>query len=59
MGELKAITGFSARQFDRANEGCRLLIRNVELARRLNDPEAFLWAANSMIYNVSNSSAAI
>jgi tetratricopeptide (TPR) repeat protein len=53
IGELKALTGFNARQFDVANEGCRLLIRNVELARRLNDPEVFWWAANSMIYSVS------
>jgi tetratricopeptide (TPR) repeat protein len=27
-----------------ANEGCRLLIRNVELARRIKEPDA-LWAA--------------
>lgn len=53
IGELKAITRFDARQFGVANEGVRLLIQNVELARRLNDPEAFLWAALSMIFNVS------
>lgn len=44
MGEMKALAGFDTRRFDLLNEGVRLLIRNVELARRVQEPEA-LWAA--------------
>jgi tetratricopeptide (TPR) repeat protein len=50
VGELKALTGFDTRRFDMANEGCQLLIQNVELARRLNDPEVFRTAACSLIH---------
>ncbi len=44
LGELKSLTGFLTQRFEVANEGKRLLIRNLELARRLDDPEAF-WSA--------------
>jgi hypothetical protein len=53
LGELKAITGSFFRQFEMANEGCRLLIQNLDLARRLNDPEAFWFAALSRITQAS------
>jgi tetratricopeptide (TPR) repeat protein len=47
IGERKALTGFLTQRFDLANEGARLIISNLELARRLNDPEAFCFAAIS------------
>jgi len=36
-----------------ANDGSRFLIRNLELARRLNDPEAFWMAAFHRLGNAS------
>jgi tetratricopeptide (TPR) repeat protein len=44
VGELKVLKGSVTRQFAMVTEGCQLLIRNVEMARRLGDPEAF-WSA--------------
>jgi eukaryotic-like serine/threonine-protein kinase len=50
IAELKYYAGYFSQTFDiRLNEGCRLLIENVELARRLNDPEAFWFAACSRL----------
>ena len=49
MGEMKAITGLVTRKFDMLNEGCRLLVRNIEMARRLDDPDAFWHACASRL----------
>jgi tetratricopeptide (TPR) repeat protein len=53
VGELKSMTGFMTRRFDIAREGCQLILRNLELARRINDPEAFCYAAFSRIMHAS------
>jgi tetratricopeptide (TPR) repeat protein len=53
VGELKFVTSFSTQRFDVANEGSRLLIRNVALARQVNDPEAFCVAAVSRLLHAS------
>jgi tRNA A-37 threonylcarbamoyl transferase component Bud32/archaellum biogenesis ATPase FlaH len=53
VGELKAATGFWTQRFDIMKEGCLLLIGNVELARRVNDPEAFFFAACSRMHQAS------
>jgi tetratricopeptide (TPR) repeat protein len=45
VGELKTLKGSVTRQFAMVTEGCQLLIRNFEMARRLGDPEAF-WSAS-------------
>jgi tetratricopeptide (TPR) repeat protein len=52
-GEMKASTGFSTRRFDVSNEGCRLLIRNVELARHIDNLEAFCFAIASRLTKAS------
>jgi serine/threonine protein kinase/tetratricopeptide (TPR) repeat protein/ribosomal protein L40E len=44
VGELKSMHGLYTQRFDVSNEGRRLLIRTVELARCLKDPEAFCLA---------------
>jgi tetratricopeptide (TPR) repeat protein len=49
IGEQKALGGLFSQQFDRSNEGFRLLIRNVDLARSINDPEAFWFAACALL----------
>ena len=33
IGEMKAITGLATRRFDLMNEGCKLLIENLELTK--------------------------
>lgn len=48
VGELKWMSSFHARRYDMAKESCLLLIQNLELARRLNDPEAFWFVAFSL-----------
>jgi tetratricopeptide (TPR) repeat protein len=48
MGEMKA-SGLYKRQFDASNEGRRLLIRNVELARHIDNLEAFCFAIGSRL----------
>jgi tetratricopeptide (TPR) repeat protein len=53
VGESKAVTGLLAGRFDIANEGRRLLIENVELARRLGDLESFCFAAQTRILQSS------
>jgi eukaryotic-like serine/threonine-protein kinase len=53
IGEMKATMGLIARRFDIANDGMRLLIHNLELARSLNNPEAFWQAAASRIWRAS------
>jgi eukaryotic-like serine/threonine-protein kinase len=53
VGEMKALTGSIAQRFEDVNEGMRLIIRNFELARRINDPEAFWSAACSRLLNAS------
>jgi hypothetical protein len=53
IGEQKAFGGIFAHRFDMANEGFRFLIRNVELARRVNDTEAFWFAACARLNTVS------
>jgi tetratricopeptide (TPR) repeat protein len=50
---MKTMTGLTTRQFGLAKEGCRLLIKNFELARRLNDPEAFWNAAFTLFARVT------
>ena len=41
------------RRFDMAREGCQLILRNLELARRINDPEAFCYASGSRLFVAS------
>jgi tetratricopeptide (TPR) repeat protein len=53
VGNLKVFSGFLTRRFDISYEGSRLLIRNLELARRLNDPEAFVLAATNRLQHAS------
>jgi tetratricopeptide (TPR) repeat protein len=53
MGQLKATIGYWTHRSDMMKEGCQLLIRNVELARRLNDPEAFFTAVYCRIHYAS------
>jgi hypothetical protein len=48
-GELKNQVGLSTRRFDLATEGCRLLIQNLDLARRVGEPESFSFAALARI----------
>ncbi len=49
IGEQKVFGGIFAQRFDISNEGFRFLIRNVELARRVNDTEAFWFAACAVL----------
>jgi tetratricopeptide (TPR) repeat protein/tRNA A-37 threonylcarbamoyl transferase component Bud32 len=53
IGEMKATMGLISGRFDTANEGYRLLIHNLELARSLNNPQAFWDAAASRIWRAS------
>jgi tetratricopeptide (TPR) repeat protein len=53
LGEMKVMIGFSTKRSEMLNEGSRLLIRNVELARRLGDPEAFCFAACTRLLQAS------
>jgi tRNA A-37 threonylcarbamoyl transferase component Bud32/tetratricopeptide (TPR) repeat protein len=52
-GELKSMTGSLTRRFDMVKEGVRLIINNLELARRLNDAEVFCFAAQSYFLRAS------
>jgi tetratricopeptide (TPR) repeat protein len=45
LGVSKMVTGELAHRYDLMNEGARLIINNLELARRINDPETFCDAA--------------
>jgi serine/threonine protein kinase/tetratricopeptide (TPR) repeat protein len=47
IAELKGANGFVTRNFDAIKESGRLIIKNFELARRINDPETFCYAAMS------------
>jgi tetratricopeptide (TPR) repeat protein len=53
VAEQKAYRGILSQQFDISREGIQLLIGNVELARRLADPEAFWLAACARMANAS------
>jgi serine/threonine protein kinase/tetratricopeptide (TPR) repeat protein len=53
LGESKRITGALAQKYDMVNEGTQLIIKNVELARRIKDSESFCIAALSYCMNVS------
>ena len=53
VGVMGAMRGQLSQRFDMVNEGSRLLIRNLELARRVNDPEAFWMAAFHRLGNAS------
>jgi tRNA A-37 threonylcarbamoyl transferase component Bud32/tetratricopeptide (TPR) repeat protein len=47
IGELKGVPNLMAGRFDLSNEGRRLIIRNLDLARKVGDPDSFLFAAAS------------
>jgi tetratricopeptide (TPR) repeat protein len=47
VGELKCEAGIQAGRFDLSNEGRRVIIRNLDLARKAGDPESFWFAAAS------------
>jgi len=49
VASMKTLQGTLSGRFDLANEGYRLLVTNLELARRLNDPEAFLVAVMNIV----------
>jgi serine/threonine protein kinase/tetratricopeptide (TPR) repeat protein len=53
IGESKTVVGFFSKRFDIAKEGHRLLFNNLELARRVSDPEAFWLAAFTFVLNAS------
>lgn len=53
VGESAAVIGMVTKNFDKSNEGRRLLVENVELARRLGDPEAFCFAACGRLLQAS------
>ncbi len=59
VGELKGVAGLQAGRFDLANEGRRLCIQNLELARKVGDPESFSFAAGSRIIQGSASHHAV
>jgi len=53
MGEMKAVTGLVTPKFDMLNEGSQLLVRNLEMARRLDDPDALWHACASRLLHVA------
>jgi tetratricopeptide (TPR) repeat protein len=53
LGELKRTTGLLTGEYDMAKEGTRLIISNLDLARRINDAETFWFAATSYCLHVS------
>jgi hypothetical protein len=53
LAEIKAVTSSLSGRFDMMNDACRMASHNLELARRVNDPETFCWAAFSKVMKAS------
>ncbi|MBN1568353.1 MAG: protein kinase [Acidobacteria bacterium] len=53
IGEMKATMGLMEGRFDAANEGLRLLIHNLELARGVGNPQAFWDTVGSRIWRAT------
>ncbi len=49
VGELKGTTGLLSGRFEESNEGRRLVIHNLDIARKVADPESFWFSAGSRI----------